>query len=384
MTTVTIQPRLIRWARERAGLAVGDLVEKFPKFPLWEMGDAMPTMRQLEALAVRTRTPFGYFFLPEPPEEELPITDYRTMKDGGIRRPSPDLLETVQTMQRRQDWMRDYLIEEGEDPLPFVGTASKSDRVAKTVEAIRHTLGLTEGWARGCGSWDDALRHFRNAVEGTGVLVATNGVVGNNTQRKLDVSEFRGFVLSDRYAPLVFVNGADAKAAQMFTLTHEVAHVWLGRGGLFDLPDVPGNGDSVEKYCNHVAAELLVPEIEFRERWSTARHAERPFADLARWFKVSEVVAARRALELRLMGLAEFDAFYDEYRKRLDSVRSAKPKSGGGDYFRNQDVRLGRRFGYAVVRAAKEGRLLYRDAYALTGLRSGTFQRYMKHLVARG
>ena len=103
MNKVEVKPELIRWARERAGLTESDLTERFPKFELWQSGDALPTLKQLEAYAKKTLTPFGYFFLPEPPEEKLPIPDFRTVRDRGVRRPSPNLLETIYAMQRRQD-----------------------------------------------------------------------------------------------------------------------------------------------------------------------------------------------------------------------------------------------------------------------------------------
>ena len=113
--------------------------------------------------------------------------------------------------------MRDYLIEEGDSPLPFIGTVTLASSPVAAAENIRRTLSMDDGWAEAHSTWTDALVGLRRAVEDTGVLVVINGVVGNNTRQKLDPEEFRGFVLCDNFAPLIFINGADFKSAQMFT-----------------------------------------------------------------------------------------------------------------------------------------------------------------------
>lgn len=379
MSTVTVKPELMRWARERAGLTLDDLAHSFPKYPQWEQGDSQPSLRQLENLAKKTLTPLGYFFLPNPPDDKLPIPDFRTLRDEPVRRPSPNLLETVYLMQRRQGWMRDYLIEQGEDPLPFVGSVTLEHDIVKVALKIRTALGLKDGWAKAFPTWTEALRELRLAVEKARILVSISGIFGNNTHRALDVDEFRGFVLSDPYAPLIFVNGADAKAAQMFTIAHELAHVWLGRGGVFNLPRLLPVALDVEMFCNRVAAEFLIPERDLHRYWPEAKRSPQPFEAVARHYKVSSLVAARRALDLGLIGKNAFFLFYSEYLEK-DFKKKAKQQSGG-DFYATQDMRLGRLFAGAVIRAAREGRLLYRDAYHLTGLYGTTFDRYAGNLA---
>ena len=215
-------------------------------------------------------------------------------------------------------------------------------------------------------------------MEDAGIIVTVSGIVGNNTRRKLDPSEFRGFVLVDEYAPLVFVNGADGKAAQMFTLAHELAHVWFGSSAAFDLRDMLPAPDTTEQACNRVAAEFLVPEFQLRQYWPSATRATEPFQAVARHFKVSVLVAARRALDLRLVTRNNFLEFYRAYLE--DERRRAATPSEGGNFYASQNLRLGRRFAEAVVRATKEGRLLYREAYQLTGLYGNSFERYAEAL----
>ena len=380
MSKVAVKYDLITWARERSGVGTAALVKKFPKFREWERGEAQPTLRQLESLAKTTSTPLGYFFLPEPPEDRLPIPDFRTLPGAQPRRPSPNLLETIQTMQQRQGWMREFLIEQGQGVLGFVGSVSMQDEPIEVAAKMRAALSLANDWARHASSWTEALKLLRDAVEDAGILVVINGVVGNNTRRKLDRGEFQGFILTDEYAPLIFINGADFKAAQMFTLAHELAHLWIGRGGVFNFEEMQPANNEVELFCNHVAAEFLVPEAELRAVWRQAQEADEPFQFLARHFKVSPIVAARRALDLQLLSRQDFFEFYREYQQ--DERRQKRP-SGGGDFYATQGTRIGERFASAVIRAVKEGRLLYRDAYRLTGLHGKTFDRYADHLGFR-
>jgi Zn-dependent peptidase ImmA (M78 family)/transcriptional regulator with XRE-family HTH domain len=384
MARVEIKPELVRWARERATLSAGKLARRFPRLPEWESGTAKPTLRQLEEFANATTTPLGYLFLPEPPEEVLPIPDFRTLGDRPVHRPSPNLLDTVFDMQRRQAWLREERIEEGLSPLSFVGSATPDAVPEKIAATIRRTLGVSAGWADLYSSWSEALRALRDRIEAVGIIVVINGVVGNNNHRKLDPEEFRGFVLVDVYAPLVFVNAADGKAAQMFTLAHELAHIWVGRAALFDLREMQPAPDPTERFCNAAAAEFLIPEAELRAVWAGAyvgsgQSLERPFQYLARRFKVSELVAARRALDLGLITREAFSSFYNEY---IGDERRRSSAQSGGNFYATQNSRIGRSFAEAVARAVREGRLLYRDAFDLTGLRGATFDRYIESLEA--
>lgn len=382
--TVPIKPELLQWAIKRSRLRNEDLIARFPRLPEWRSGERAPTMRQLEDFARKTMTPLGYLFLDEPPDETLPVSDFRTVTDGPVDRPSPNLIETIQSMQRRQAWMRDYLVEEGQQPLEFVGSARNSRNPVTLAGQIRDTLGLNVDWAAGHATWEDALRTLRASIERIGILVASSATVGLNTHRSLDPQEFRGFVLIDDLAPLVFVNAADSKSAQMFTLAHELVHVWLGVAGVFNLVSLQPHPDETERFCNRTAAEFLVPEHKFRERWPQVRDSANPFKAIALSFKVSPLVAARRALDLQFISKAQFFAFYEKDRQEWQRLKEKqRQKQGGPNFYDVQDARLGRRFAYAVVRAAREGRLPFGDAYRLTDLKGNTFNQYANRLVQR-
>ncbi len=375
MTRVAVSNAVLSWAVERSE-SPETVKLRFPKLSEWLLGKSQPTLRQLEKFAKATSTPLGYLFLSEPPEERLTIPHFRTLRHEPTRRPSPDLIDTVQTMEQRQAWMREYLIEIGQEPLEFVRSARLGDDPKKVAEHIRHELRVTNSWAAEHRSWTDALKKLLIKADEAGILVTVNSIVGNNTHRKLDPAEFRGFVLVDEFAPLIFINGADGKAAQMFTLAHELAHVWLGSSAIFDLRETLPADDRTEQACNLIAAEFLVPKEGFLEFWPRVQREPDRFQMIARNFKVSEVVAARRALDLNCITHEEFSRFYLDYMKREFHTASQQ----GGDFYANQMFRVGRRFGETVVRAAREGNLLYRDAYRLTGLYGKTFEQFVNSL----
>lgn len=378
MTRVKVRPNMLRWALERAGFGLGELAQRIPQLPAWERGEKEPTLKQLEDFAKATHTPIGFLFLPEPPEERLPIRDLRTVVHGPAR-PSPDLLDTIYAMQRRQDWLREERLECEAGPLEFVGSARLGDAPSAVGQEMRRIVGLDEGGASAVSSWEGAVSELRRRIEQLGVMAVVNGVVGNNTHRKLNVDEFRGFALTDPYAPLIFVNGADARSAQMFTLAHELAHVWLGSEGEgvsgFD-GIFPGEA-RVEKFCDQAAAEFLVPERELKEFWRGVKGESEPFEQLARRFKVSPIVIGRRAMDLRLVDRQTFFDFYEKYTRR---ERQRAGQAGGGNFYNNQNTRVGARFATSVIGAALEGRLSFNGAYDLIGLRGGAFQEYARRL----
>lgn len=379
MNRVEVKPELLLWACERAGQDVDSLAQKqqLRKLSDWISGDTKPTFKQLDGFAKATHTPFGYFFLPEPPKESIPIPDLRTVSGEGVSRPSANLLDTIYAMQRRQAWLRDTLAEGETEPLDFVGSARLSDDAEAIGREMRRIVGLGDGWADIVRSWQEAVSELRRAIERLGVMTVINGVVGNNTHRALDVGEFRGFALSDPYAPLIFVNGADAKSAQMFTLAHELAHLWLGAEGLSGFEGIFPGGTELEDWCNIAAAEFLVPAREMKASWNDVKREASPFETLARRFKVSPVVVGRRALDLGLVGREDFFDFYNDY---INRERSKAAKSSGGDFYNNQNTRVGEFFAEHVVSAALEGRIGFKQAYELTGLRGGAFQEYAQRL----
>jgi Zn-dependent peptidase ImmA (M78 family) len=370
MTRIPINPELLTWARERAGMDTFALKRRFPKLDAWESGALQPTLRQLEDFARKVHVPIGYLFLPEPVQESLPIPDFRTLADRAITRASPNLLDTLYLCQQRQDWYRDHVRLHALDPLSFIGSATVADDPVMTAEAIHTTLDLSLAERQQLPTWTEALRQLVSKAEEAGVLVMASSIVGSNSHRKLDVAEFRGFALADDLAPLIFINAADSKAAQMFTLAHELAHLWLGESGVSDPEAGRVPEQATERWCNVVAAELLVPMEALRAAHLADGHPAEEIQRLARMFKVSTLVALRRLFDA---GFIDQATFWQTYREELARIRTLdRGGSGGGDFYRTLGARTGKRFARAVLSSTLEGQTLFQDAFRMLGVRKTT------------
>ena len=363
MVRVEVKPELIRWARERAGFDLGVLTERFPQLKAWERGEIHPTLRQVERFAKATYIPIGFLFLQEPPVERVPIPDFRTIGGERIEHPSPDLLDTIYICQQRQEWYRDFARSTGEEPRPFVGSTKMTSDIEDIAETIRHALGFDLEQRQRIPTWSGALRLFIEQADALGILVMCSGVVLNNNRRHLDPDEFRGFAIADEFAPLVFLNGADTKAAQMFTLAHELVHIWIGQSALSDTQASRLPEHEVERWCNQVAAELLVPLTVLRGEYKKNSDLREETDRLARRFKVSTLVILRRIHDIG--GLTR-EQFWQAYKEELERLR-AIPKGSGGDFYLTQAVRVSKRFARALVVSTLEGQTLYRDAFRMLG-----------------
>lgn len=357
---------MLAWARRRSGRSVEDFASRFPKLGEWEAGESLPTMRQLEGYAQATYTPVGFLFLPEPPEERLPIPDFRTFADKPVLTPTPDLLDTIYACEQRQDWFRGFADAHGGDPVSLVGSLSLDVDALAAAGQLRDALGF--GLARRVefANWATALSGLCEHAEDVGVLVMINGIVGSNTHRKLNPEEFRGFTLVDELAPVVFVNGADTKAAQIFTLAHELAHVTLGGSAVSrpDLGEVEEGGET-ERWCNQVAAELLVPLASLQKEYSKGSDLTDELDRLAKYYKVSTLVILRRIFDVDMMTRQTFRRAYDqEYARIMDLLGQRSP---GGNFYNTQPVRVSKKFARALISDTMEGGTPHRDAFRLLG-----------------
>lgn len=375
MNRVEVKKELLRWARERAGLSVAALGRRFPHLEAWERGEAHPTLKQLEAFAKTTYTPVGYLFLQTPPVETVPIPDFRTMANAHVGHPSPDLLDTVYICQQRQEWYRDFARSMGEEKMALVGSASVTSDVVSTAATMRHALGLDLEERGRIPTWSDALRQFIEQADALGVLVMCSGVVFNNNRRHLDPEEFRGFAMADDLAPLVFINGADTKAAQMFTLAHELAHVWLGQSAVSDAQAVQIPEHKVERWCNEVAAELLVPLSVLRDAIGQAAEMSDEVGRLARRFKVSTLVILRRMHDA---GAITREQLWNAYKAEVDRLR-AIPRGSGGNFYLTLGARVSKRFARALVAHTLEGHSSFTEAFHLLGVKKMATFRDLGH-----
>ncbi len=368
MNEALVTPSMLRWARERLGLSPEEAAEKVKVRPhkllAWENDQARPSFLQAEKLANALRVPIGYFYLDIPPDERATLPDLRTLADVLPRTLSPDLLDVLNDALRKQEWYRDHLTDEGAPALEFVGRFSLSDSADTVASNLRRELAMDISVSEGSKDWDAYLTALVQRAESAGVTVLRSGVVGSNSFRKLNVAEFRGFALVDRLAPFVFINGQDSVAARVFTLIHELAHIWIGQEGISnqDPEYVTPSRRRIEKHCNSVAAETLVPSSELQARWTPGKGIDVQVGRLARSFRVSRMVVLRRAFELERVTREEFHEQAKVYAANLGKISKT---SGGGAFYPTLAARSGKHFLAAVISSALEGRTLYREAAGL-------------------
>lgn len=356
---------MLRWAQHRAGVDELVMRRRFRKWDEWLSGEVEPTLRQLETFARTTYTPIGYLFLPEPPEERLPIPDFRTMANREVGQPSPNLLDTLYACQQRQAWYAEHARANAFPTVDFVGSITTRTPPTAAASTMRNRLDFDLGARRQCRTWEEALRAFIALVDQAGVMVMCSGVVLNNNYRRLDPQEFRGFAFADAIAPLIFINGSDSKSAQMFTLAHELAHLWLGKTALSN-PDMRRQEtQTIERWCNAVAAEFLVPLATLTQTVNEAESIDLAKSRLAREFKVSTLVVISRLRDIGFISANDFPAIY---QAELDRISVILGNRGGGNFYLSQASRVSKRFAKTLCESALEGQTLYRDAMRMLGI----------------
>jgi Zn-dependent peptidase ImmA (M78 family) len=369
-----VNPSLIRWARERADLTLGMLATKLQttedKLEAWEMGEKPITMRKAMALAEKTFVPFGYLFLNTPPEDRLPIPDLRTVEGEPLKKPSAELYKVVQNTITKQNWFKEYAQEQELGQLNFVGRYSLTSSPQAIVDDMRQELNLAPHPTR--GSWEDYHKDLIRRIEALGILVMRQGSLGHHT-KPLHVAEFRGFAIADKLVPVIFINLADAPVARLFTLIHELAHIWIGQSGVSDGSSSAHRKEEI--LCNAVAAEFLVPGEEFKSKWQKLDNWKDNLPSLEAHFHVSQWVLARRALTCSYITQNEYHKFITFLKKKYDE----RERNGTGpSYYVTLKSQTSDKLARAVLSETLSGRVLLRDAGQLLGIKPDKITKFAK------
>jgi len=381
MNAAYITPQVVKWARERAELSIERLADALKvdsrTLAAWERGEQSPPFGRAEKLADKLSIPFGYLFLSKPPKDDFPLPDLRTVGNVAVSKPSLNFLEVVNDALIKQQWYSDYLQETGARKVPFVASYHMSAGVDEVASSMSRVLGIDHKARANSQSWQDFLNYIVRRADELGVLVMQRGIVGNNTKRRLNVDEFRGFVIADKFAPLVFVNARDAKAAKNFTVIHELCHLWVGESGISN-PNLRNRlteeTNAVEKFCNKVAAEVLAPQAELLSLWRTTVEDDENIAVLARHFRVSRYVVARQASEANRITYEEYVDYLDRHPYFLKAA-TTEGEDRWGNFYNTFGARNGRRFISGVITALGQNIITYRDASALLGVKIATLEK---------
>ena len=344
----------------------------------WHLGKT-PTFNQIEKVSKATGIPLGYFFLQTPPQENISLIEFRTVDSVLLNNPSRNLIDTIHDMEQIQDWVRDYLISDGNSSLMYVGSIKNSSKVMESAQQMRKLLDIRTDWYTNCKTTNDSFAYMRSAISNIGTIVMMSGIVGSNNHRALDINEFRAFAIVDEYAPLIFINSNDSINGKLFSLLHEFAHICVGENSLYNDRDSTGlQVSKTETFCNAIAAEILVPHSVFIKEWNNLKdtdNQEENIRLLSEKFKCGITVIARKAYD-------ECFITYDIYKKiahtaiaLYNDARNRKKKRGeaGGDFYRTLASRIDKRFLHMLVGSVKAGSTLYSEAFRLTNTNRSTF-----------
>jgi Zn-dependent peptidase ImmA (M78 family) len=367
---VEVRRDIYLWAIEESQKDFGEIKNRFEKIEAWISGANHPTFRQVESLANFLGVPLGYMFLEEPPRTNLIESEFRTI-GNKIPDISKDLQDTLYIMARKKDWLSEYRREKGWGKLL---PDDFSDLSKDNILPAKKYIGLDEFWYKGHRDKDSAFKYLRQKLEDKGIIVMQSGVVGSNNRRKLNVNEFRGFLLYDDITPLIFINSRDSKAGKIFTLIHEYIHFLLQEDDIFI------DEDSDETNMNMITAEFLIPASHVQELWDNSRPELEQIEELSKLFHVS-----RLAVAIKLKELGKISQHVVNTVKRQTEMvlrdRGTRESGGGGDYYRTNRSRLGDSFLGAVIQGAESGDISYTYAFDLLGGSAKLYDHFKEEFI---
>jgi len=382
MSTALITPSILIWARKRAYFTLEKLAESLKttsdKVQLWESGELKPTFPQAQKIAKLFQIPFGYLFLKEPPKDTLPIPDLRTFHNEPVNELSPEFKNLLNDVTLKQKWYKDYILENDGDEKYFLQQYTIKDSKESIINNINKILHLEKYIAKSLQK-----RQFLNKIvyeiEKLDILVMKNGIVGSNTHKSLRVSEFRGFAIYDKFAPLIFLNSKDTLSAQIFTIIHELVHLWIGESGV-SLLDFNHTDNDIELFCNEITANILVPNTLLNQYWDSNLDLEENYTDIANIFSVSTLVILNKLYGLKYISYENYIHYVEIEQNKFLEYAKNKPKSPGGDFYKTLKTRNGTNFSNALITSTLEGKTLYKDAANLLNTNFSNINKFAKEL----
>ena len=374
-----INPKVLAWARRTARMSETDAAAKasvkVEKYRSWEEGTSHPTIRQAKLLAKAFQRPFALLFLPDIPIDFQPLQDFRK---PGSRDLSTAMVFMIREIQQKQSWISEENQETDEPPRSFVGKFTVEDDPKIIAQDILDTLGIDPL------SYEDGnpLREWIKKSEKKGIYISRTSFI--HSYLKLDKEEFQGFAIADPYAPFVFINSADWDAPQLFTLVHELAHLWIASSGISNeiSPDIVDREKyhPVELLCNEIAANALMKESFIMSLSDSVFHNAESVYKVAKKLGVSSFALLVRARNLGKLTWPQYqelrkqaDQLFHEFLDKEELKKKNQKKKGGPSYYTLRLIRNGQLFTQSVLDAFNSGRLSPTEASYLLKVKTNQF-----------
>lgn len=318
-------------------------------------GSKDPTFKQLVKISKSIRVPIGLLFLDEIIESRDLQVKFRTLESQPVQEFTHELRDTIQEMKEKQEFLRNEI----DDECPFIGKLNFKDSPDKILNESLKYLGKNIQKNR--------LKIYRENLSNAGVFIFFNGKVKDNTHRPLDIEEFRGFALSDKKAPLIFINQKDTKTGQLFTLVHEFIHLMLGNDDL--LNNNSNDERKLEAVINNITGKILVPTHVLRKQYNKHDILDTNLTLLSNNCEVSKFVVARRLLDLGYITKKEYSLKISELEAEYKAIQAKKSTSSGGNYRNNLLFRIDNKFFRYVDGAVKQNKISYTEAIDIVGVK---------------
>ncbi|NLN49635.1 MAG: ImmA/IrrE family metallo-endopeptidase [Clostridiales bacterium] len=382
-TRIEIKKEIYHWALEESQKEYEEIINKFPRIDDWINGDNNPTFKQLQGFADFLKIPLGYLFLKEPPKINIMEAEFRSI-NNQLPDMSKNLKDTITAMDMKRNWMSDYRKDLGWDKLTIIEkfNQQKNGTISHDASLAKELLGPEEDWYTAVKDHGMAYNFLKNKMEDKGILVMQNGVVGNNTRRKLEIHEFRAFMLYDDIAPIIFINNNDSLGGKIFSLVHEFIHVLLGHENLFIEDELYSTKEN-ERYINRLTGEFLMPQARIKGFWDNQNEPLIQINDLASLLKVSETALAIKLKELKLIRQDTLDTVIDRAMRYFDT--NINEGAGGGNFYNTFNTRISPTFTKAVITSTEAGDTDYTYAFRLLGgIKGKTFDEIRERVLTYG
>jgi len=378
---VKINREILRWARTSAKVSLDKAAKtiskntKADKIKDWEAADGTdsPTESQLKKLARLYRRPVEIFSLPFIPREFPKLKDFRATKtDLGTA-----VIFMMREIQDKQEWLRNFYAKNRTSKLPFVGRYNIKSDPEMVARDIRKTLGINVAT-----NTLKPLKYWVDKAESKRIFITLSS--NFHSRLKLDSDEFKGFAIADVYAPFIFINSEDWDHGQLFSLAHELAHIWIGVSGISNDTGIIGKTSDlhpVERFCNEVAVRLLMPAEDLQ--LFVPNKGEVQFKHIAKMGRKLGLSQRSIAIQAERHGIIsaeqckEFIRNADDAWKEFLAKEARKPKSSGGpNYYIMQLRRNSKGFSNVVIDSYNKGKVSGADASRLLNMREANFGKF--------
>lgn len=374
-----VNPKMLKWARKSARLRTDEAAKKIgvseDSVRAWESDELKPTINQARTASKVYGRPLAAFYLSDIPKDYAIIKDFRRISDQKIAEEYPyKLIMLIRDMQDRQAWVKDILKELAENRLGFVKSAALSTPPTQLSEEIRKKLKITVDDQLNWKDMNSALNTWIHKVENNRMFVSQTSKQGT-----IDVSDARGFALVDSFAPFIFLNAKDSLGGRIFTLAHELVHIWLGESGVtgesfFGIAN--SHEEKIETYCNKVAGLVVFPDNVFSQHFKGINHekdALNKINSISKKLFISRAVVARRLLDKSIISKSKYQELHNKYIK---DWKDNQP-GGGGNYYTNQSRAISKSFIRIVVNAYDRGRITGSEASGLVQTKLNNFSKLL-------